>query len=123
MKKGIVISLVGFILFLYIFIIIFILFGVVHIHRIGNFIVAMPFEIIGIGILAGVILMQFSSKPIKVGYYVPLVEVMMVYTLLLNILNIWGSVTLGKMILFLLNFLLLFFYSLISIPMFIMGKR
>ena len=63
------------------------------------------------------------SKNLKVGYFIPLVMVTIVYSLLVYILNMALIATITISFLLLLNCVLLFVYCLIAIPMFVMGKN
>ena len=121
--KALLFTLTAFLLLFYMAIIMYIFFGIIHIDMLHNFVLGMVFEIIGFVFLFVLFLGNAISNPIKTGYFIPLVIVTIIYTILLDLLNILAIVTIVTPIFALLHFVLLFVYCLISIPMYIMGKR
>lgn len=123
MKKGLAGILFGFILIFYMSIIVYVLFAILKIDTLANFKSAMVFEIIGFLILTYFIMSNLLSKRIKTGFFVPLIIVTVVYTVILNVVNIACIIAMPHTIFLLVNLVLLFIYCLISMPMYIMGRR
>lgn len=123
MKKGLAGILFGFILIFYMSIIMYVLFAILKIDTLANFKSAMVFEIIGFLILTYFIMSNLLSKRIKTGFFVPLIIVTVVYTVILNVVNIACIIAVPHTIFLLVNLVLLFIYCLISMPMYIMGRR
>ena len=107
----------------YIVIIMYIFFEILHIDTLKNFQSAMIFEIIGFVLLAYFILGNIALKPIKTGYFVPLMMVVILYTIILDVVNIAMVAHISHAKFVLINLIVLFIYCLISIPMYIMGRR
>ncbi len=122
MKKGLSLFLTSFMLVFYFGVVVFILFSVVHIDTLANFVYGMIFESLGFLLLVYFILGGFI-RHIKTGFFVPLILVTIVYAIILNVINITLIALLDDVLFVLLNIVLLFIYCLISIPMFIMGKK
>ena len=122
MKKGLSLFLTSFMLVFYFGVVVFILFSVVHIDTLTNFIYGMIFESLGFLLLVYFILGGFI-RHIKTGFFVPLILVTIAYVIILNVINITLIALLNDVLFVLLNIVLLFIYCLISIPMFIMGKK
>ena len=98
-------------------------FAVLHIDALANFISAMTFEIIGFCLLTYFVLGNILAKPIKTGYFVPLILVTVVYTIALDVINLACVATMSNVFFVLVNLVLLFIYCLVSIPMYTMGRR
>lgn len=111
-----------FLLLFYIAIIMYVLFPVQHIYMFANFEVAMAFEIIGFALLA-IFIVGFIFRPMKLGFAAPLVIATVVYTVILDVVNIFFIITMPHVMFVLVNFILLFIYCLISGPIYIMGRR
>jgi hypothetical protein len=107
----------------YVAIILYVFFAVLHLDTLENFISAMIFEMIGFIALAYLILRNIFSRSIKVGYFVPLLIVTLIYTIVLDIINLFFVTSTGNVIFVLINLVVLFVYFLISIPMYLMGRR
>lgn len=121
-KRGLTAVLSSFMIALYIVIILYVFFAVLHVDILANFLSALVFEIIGFILLAYFVLGNILSKSIKTGFFVPLIMATVIYTIALNIINL--VLTLMPTTFFILtNFILLFIFCIISIPMYIMGKR
>lgn len=112
-----------FMLIFYISIISYVLFGICHIGETKNFIIAMAFQVIGFILLVVLVLGNILLKFLKTGYAISLVIVTIIYSILLEVLNIFAITTLSTVIFALIQFVLLFVYFLISIPMYIIGKK
>ncbi len=110
-------------LIFYIGIILYSFFAILHIQTLANFGSAVLFELIGFALLAYFIIVNLSSNPIKTGYFVPLVIVTVIYTVLLDVINFACVMIMPNIFFVLLHLTLLFLYCVISIPMYIMGKR
>lgn len=123
MRKGLVSVLAACLLVFYIAIIMYVYFAIIHIEALANFESAMAFEIIGFLLLAFFVMSNLLSKRIKTGFFVPLVMVTVIYTIILDVINIACIVSIPHVIFMLLNFVLLFIYCLISMPMYVMGRR
>lgn len=122
-KKGITTTLSGFILCFYAVIIMYVLFAVLHIDTLANFVAAMIFEVIGILALAYFVLRNIVTKPIKTGYFVPIVMTTVIYTIILDAVNIGLVAKMSNTFFVLINLILLFVYCVVTIPMYIMGNR
>ncbi|SES66264.1 hypothetical protein SAMN02910413_0348 [Pseudobutyrivibrio sp. C4] len=107
----------------YVAIILYVLFAVLNIDTLENFVSALVFESIGFISLAYFIFCNMFSKPIKVGYFVPLLMATIIYTIVLDVVNIACVATVGSVFFTLINLVLLFVYCLVSIPMYLMGRR
>lgn len=123
MKKVLTGILSVFLLMFYIGIIMYIFFAVLHIDTLANFEFALVFEIIGFLLLGGLILTNIFSKNINVGAFAPLVMVTVIYTIILDMINIVCIMVIPYVFLILFNVMLLFIYCLVSIPIYILGKR
>ena len=122
-KKGLITAFSSFIICFYIAIVMYVFFAILHIDTLANFESAMVFEIIGFVLLTFFVLGNILSKPIKTGYFVPLIIVTVIYTVILDLINLSLITTMPHAFFVLTNFILLFIYCLISIPMYFMGKR
>jgi hypothetical protein len=107
----------------YVAIILYVFFAVLNINTLQNFASALTFEIIGFVALAYFIFCNMFSKPIKVGYFVPLVITTVIYTIALDIVNFVCITSVSSVIFTLIHLVLLFVYCLVSIPMYLMGRR
>lgn len=123
MRKGLIGALSGCLLISYIGIIMYVFFAILHIETLANFESAMAFEIIGFLLLIYFVMGNLLSKRIKAGFLVPLVTITVIYTVILDVINIVFIITMPHIFFVLLNFVLLFIYCLISMPMYIMGRR
>lgn len=123
MKKGLISVLTGCLLTFYIGIIMYVFFAILHIETLANFESAMLFEIIGFLLLSYFVMSNLLSKRIKAGFFVPLVMVTVIYTVILDVINIVFIITMPHMFFLLSNFVLLFVYCLVSMPMYIMGRK
>lgn len=123
MKKVIIAIISGFFLAFYMGIIMYVFFAILHIETLTNFESAMAYEIIGFLLITYFVMGNLLSKRVKTGFFGPLLMVTVVYTLILNAINIACITILPHIFFVLLNFVLLLMYCLISMPMYIMGKR
>lgn len=81
------------------------------------------FGIIGFLALAYFIFCNMFSNPIKVGYFVPLVMTTVIYTIVLDVINIACITSVSSVFFTLIHLVVLFVYCLVSIPMYLMGRR
>lgn len=107
----------------YIAIVLFAFFPVLHIDMLENFLSALLFEIIGFALLTYFILGFISTQSKKIGFLVPLIISTLLYTLVLDFLNLVLVSILPSVVFVLFNLVLLFIYCLTSVPMYIMGNR
>lgn len=111
---------------LYIVIIEYVLFAIVKITESDNFIAGFVFETVGIVFLVAVIMAALGLITgvgnIKIGFLVPIISITVLYTALLDLINILGTLTMSGTWFVLLHLLLLFVYLVITIPMLIAGK-
>ena len=122
-KRGLAIGLSAFAICFYIVIIMYVFFAVLHIESLANFGMGMIFEIIGFLLLTYFILGNILLKPIKIGFFVPLLMVNISYTVLLDVINLIFIISMPHVYFVLVNLILLFVYCVISIPMYVMGRR
>lgn len=81
------------------------------------------FGIIGFLALAYFIFCNMFSNPVKVGYFVPLVMTTVIYTIVLDVINIACITSVSSVFFTLIHLVVLFVYCLVSIPMYLMGRR
>lgn len=112
-----------FLLIFYITIIFYVFFAVLNINTLENFVPALIFEIIGFLVLAYFVLGNMFSNSIKVGFLIPLLMITVVYTIVLDVINIACITSVGSVFFTLIHLVVLFVYCLVSIPMYLMGKR
>ncbi len=108
---------------LYVTIVIYVLFVVLQIDIIANLGVALISEIIGFFVLAWLIYGNILFGFVKTGYFIPLILAAVVYTIILSVLNFWAVLTMPTIVFTLVHLLLLFVYCIVSIPMYIMGRK
>jgi hypothetical protein len=113
----------GFLWVFYVAIILYVFFAVLNINTLENCASALIFEIIGFVILAYCIFYNMCTRPIKVGYFVPVVMTTVVYTIVLDVINIAFITSVSSVIFTLIHLIVLFAYCLVSIPMYLMGRR
>ena len=122
-KRGLAFSISLFLIAFYAVIVMYTLFFVLNIKTLENYPTALMFECIGIGLLAFFILGNILWKPMKIGYFVPLIAVTILYIICLNAINMALVSTLRRELFVLSNLGILFVYCLVSLPMYVMGKR
>lgn len=123
LKKETAATLAGGLLALYGGIIIYLFLAVLHGDTLENFASAMAFELISFLALICVIVGNILSERVKIGYFVPLVFVTVIYAVILDVVNAAYIATMSKSGFLLLNLILLFLYCCISLPLFVMNKR
>lgn len=122
-RKSLSAILSVFLLLFYATIIMYVFFAIININTLANFGTAMTFEIIGICLLTYFVLGNVLGKNIKTGYLVPLMMVTIIYTVVLDIINLVCVVTMGHVFFVLINLIILFIYCVTAIPMYLMGRR
>lgn len=122
-KKGITVVLSAFVLSFYLAIVMYVFFTVLDADTLANFTSAMVFEIIGFVLLTYFVLGSIVARPIKIGYLVPLIVITVTYTIILDVINMVCVASMAHTYFILSNLVVLFVYSLISIPMYIVGRR
>lgn len=122
-KKGLAAGLAAFIVVFYFAIILYVLFAIQHINTLDNCVAALIFEFIGFVALGYFVMNGVWLKHIKIGYFVPLVLMTILYTIALDIVNIACVVSVKTTTFVLINLIILFIYCLISIPMYVMGMK
>lgn len=107
----------------YITIVLFTFFAVLHIEKANNFATAIIFELIGFALLSFFILANILGSTVKVGYLASLIGTTVVYTVLVDVINMGLVRSLSHNVFFLINLIVLFIYCLISFPIYIMGIK
>lgn len=113
----------GCVLALYMGIVMYLLFAFLYREGSVNFASAAVFEIISFVPLVYLVISNILSKRIKTGYFVPLVMTAVIYTIVLDVVNIAYTAHMAQPGFILLHLILLFIYCLISMPVFVMGRR
>lgn len=102
----------------------YILFGMIRIYDSKNFYTGIFFQLVGTVLLfIAVMLKAIVRRGIDTPYHMAIVLCSVLYTVLLDCLNIFGSCSVPGAMFLLLHMLLLFVYLLIVVPMFITGKQ
>lgn len=122
-SKTLVLSMTGLIVAFYIAITLYILFAIVEIDALENFIAGMIFEFIAFIMLCVVIFGKILLGNFETGYFIPLVMVTIVYVALVNVLNMFLVALIPSVVFVLIHLVLLFVYCFVAVPMFIMGKK
>lgn len=107
----------------YVAIILYVFFAVLNINTLENCASAIIFECVGFIALAYCIFFNIVKNPRKVGYFVPLVMTTIIYSIILDVVNIVCITTMNSVCFTLLHMILLFAYCLVSIPVYLMGRR
>ena len=113
-KKGLALFFTGFLVLFYIAIVLFVLFGIIKEDTIDNFKSAVAFEFAGFDFLIILIIGNVIKKHITVS---------VLYTIILDIVNLALIDKISNKYFILINFILLFMYCLTSIPMYFVGRR
>lgn len=122
-KKALTIGLSAFALGFYFLIVLYIFFAILHIDALKNFETALAFELVGFFLLLYFILGNIFFKPIKIGFYIPILITTVLYTVFLDLINMVLIASMPNVYFILIHLILLFIYCIISIPMYIMGRR
>ena len=121
--KGLPAAMSGLLVLFYIAIILFVAFGVMRLNLLANFGVAITFETIGIALLVYFVFGNAIFRPLKVGYFVPLLIATIVYTIVLDAVNLACISMLSQEVFLLVNLVTLFVYCLVSVPMYVLGRK
>lgn len=121
--KGITMAFSTFVLCFYLAIVMYVFGVVLDADTLVNFASAMIFEIIGFVLLTYFVLGGIVARPIKTGYLIPLIAITVIYTIILDVLNMVCVANMSHTYFILNNLVVLFVYSLISVPMYIVGRR
>lgn len=122
-KKTTTLALSLFLLTFYMLIIMYLFFGVLHIDLLENCFAGMLFQCIGFLILCVLVLGQIVARPIKAGYFAPIVLITAFYTLILDVMNCLAIMLMPTPLFFFLHLLLLFVYCIVTVPMYLMGRK
>lgn len=122
MRKIFALVMGCFILIGYVATIMYVFFAINHIDTLENYIPAMVFEIVGFVFLFGVIL-GMIAKPLKIGYAAPLILLTIVYTVVLDVANIYFITQMEQVYFVIMNAIILLVYCGIFTPLFIMGMK
>ncbi len=123
MRRGTTAAMAGCVLALYMGIVMYLLFAFLYREGSVNFASAAVFEIISFVPLVYLVISNILSKRIKTGYFVPLVMMAVIYTIVLDAVNIAYTANMAQPGFVLMHLILLFIYCLISMPIFVMGRR
>lgn len=113
----------GLILVFYIAIIMVVFFPVLHINEADNFAAAMTFEVIGFLVMLLFVIGSILAANVKTGYFVPLLMVSGAYTVIRNLVTMIFMWILPPVAFVLINLILLFVYCVLSVPMYMMGRK
>ena len=122
-KRGLALVFSMLMMIFYVIILAYSFFVVLNIDAIANYEMSIIFEGIGIIALLYFICGNILMKPIKTGYFVPLLIVTILYTVILDFLNLFLINSMPHVRFVLVNMILLFIYCLVSIPMYVMGRK
>lgn len=112
-----------FVIAFYIAIVLYAAYLVIHIDLLANYVTAMVYEAISFVLLVFYAFNLGISKKINIGYGVPLILCTLVYLIVLDCIVFIGAGTISQVMFSLINLIVLFVYCVISIPMYIMGRR
>ena len=122
-KRMMSIALYSMLLLFYAAIVMYVFFAIVHADKLANFQTGMIFEIIGFVLLAYFIIGGIAFSPIKVGFFPALLIITIVYTVILDAVNLVFITTITNPFFVLINLVLLFVYCMVAIPIYIMGRK
>ena len=122
--KELIIALTTLLLIFYTIIVGYVLFVVLEINTSENFIAGLIFEILGIIFISIIVIgAVLNNKKISFGYMVSIILCTVIYIIILNCINFFGIFVIKEVFFVLINLVLLFIYSVIVVPMYIMGKQ
>ncbi len=122
-NRGLTITLSAAAFVFYVATILYVSIGVIHVDVLDNYLSSMIYQTIGFIFLAYFIFCNIISKPIKTGYLVPLIMATAIYTIAVNVVNVALVASIPHIFFVLINRGLLLLYALISIPMYVMGRK
>lgn len=85
--------------------------------------VGITFEVIDFLILLFFVFIKMSRNNLKTGYFVPLLVITVLYTIILNTMNFVGIAIMPNAFFMLIHLVVLFVYCSVSVPMYLMGLR
>ena len=112
-----------FIIILYILILSQVYFTIYDRNMLMKIGLSMAFELINIIIILSVFAECVWRKSHKFAYAVSGIMVVLLYTVFQNVINLVSFIAISNNLLVLYNMILLFIYSLVSIPLYIMGRK
>lgn len=125
-KREITIALSAILFVFYVSTILYVSIGVMHVDMLVNYFSSIIYQVIGFVFLAYFIFCNIVSRSMKTGYLVPLIIATVLYTVAVNVVNV-ALVALVASIphvfFVLINRGLLILYALVSIPMYVMGRK
>lgn len=92
------------------------LFAVIHAKEYANYSSALFFQCLGMFVQAGVLFMAVYSTKMPIGHKAPVVFFAVLYTLFLDLLNVFGLTRMESGVFLLLHLLLLFALLLVTLP-------
>ncbi len=110
-------------LVMYLFIVVYAMFAVVHMEQALNCIAALVFEVIGVAAFGGCLLWGVSNQNLRFAYFVGCLVASLFYNAALNFLNFLGAFTVGNAMFLLMHFILFFVFCAVSFPMYLMGRK
>ncbi len=122
-NRGLTVTLSAVAFVFYVATILYVSIGVIHVDVLDNYLSSMIYQTIGFIFLAYFIFCNIISKPIKAGYLVPLIMATVIYTVAVNVVNVALVASIPHIFFVLINRGLLLLYALISIPMYVMGRK
>lgn len=122
-KRGLCIALYSFLMLFYFGIVMYAFIAVRHADTFENFTSALFFEAIGFLLLACFIIGGFLFAPIKTAFYPILLTLTILYTVFIQIFNFTQISVASNVFFILINLIILFIYLLISVPIYIIGKK
>lgn len=122
-KREITIALSAIIFVFYVSTILYVSIGVMHVDMLVNYFSSIIYQVIGFVFLAYFIFCNIVSRSMKTGYLVPLIIATVLYTVAVNIVNVALVASIPHVFFVLINRGLLILYALVSIPMYVMGRK
>ena len=122
-KRSVTVRGSSLVFILYITLISYVLIAILKLHMLDHFEVAMAYEILGFMTLAYFIFSGLHSNPVKTEFCLPLLMTTLVYNILLNLATMFLMIHISPILFFFIHFTLLLFYTLVVLPLYIMGRR
>ena len=116
-KREITIALSAILFVFYVSTILYVSIGVM------NYFSSIIYQVIGFVFLAYFIFCNIVSRSMKTGYLVPLIIATVLYTVAVNVVNVALVASIPHVFFVLINRGLLILYALVSIPMYVMGRK
>lgn len=122
-KKSLTLVMTLFLLCFYMAIVMYVFFAVLHIEALKNFVCAMLFELLGFAFLVGIVISNIVDKSMKTGYFISLLMVTIFYNAILDVINMLFIFMMNNIFFVLVHLVLLFIYCIITVPMFLVGRK